>query len=144
VAASVRGAALASLGQLGDPSAVDVVLARFEDGDPMVRQIALIAAADLGDRRALGPLKKTLDAARAAVRLQLLAWLGSLAREEAAGWLASLAPDPCDLVGTSLADDLGSLERTEAGDSLAAMLEDRSVHVRRAAAIALARIGDAR
>ena len=72
----VRAAAIASLGRLEDVEALDVILARFDDLDPTVRQIAIMAAAEIGDPRALPALERALrrDDLQAAI-----AWRGARA-----------------------------------------------------------------
>ena len=50
----VRVGALVALGRLRDEASIDAILARLEDDDATVREIALIAAVDLGGERAEG------------------------------------------------------------------------------------------
>jgi HEAT repeat protein len=52
-----RAAALAGLGRLRDPSAVDSVLARLSDAAPTVRVQAVVALVELGDPRVLPQLE---------------------------------------------------------------------------------------
>ncbi|HJL19761.1 MAG TPA: HEAT repeat domain-containing protein [Sandaracinaceae bacterium LLY-WYZ-13_1] len=142
--AGVRAAAIASLGHLADADALDLVLARFEDGDPTVRQVALIAAAEIGDARAGPALRRALSSPHPEVRFQAVASVALLAPDGAVEDLAALADDPDPLVRAHLADALGALEDPRAADALAPMLEDEATEVRRAAGIALGRIGDRR
>ena len=111
---------------------------------PWCGRIALIAAAEIGDGRALGPLKRALEDERADVRFQAVASLAMLAPDHAVKPLSKRVDDDDPEVRAHLADALGSLERPEAALPLARLLEDGSPPVRRAAAVGLARIGDAR
>ena len=143
--AEVRVAALSALGALRDAGAIELVLARVEDGDPTVRQVALLAAGDIGGDRASQYMLEAVADPRPDVRFQAAGALAQLAPEGAAVALrrrARLEEDP--EVRARLADALGALEDAGSADALAALLEDATAGVRQAAAIALARVGDAR
>lgn len=140
--ASVRASAIDSLGRLKDEEVLDDVIARFEDGDPLVRQIALIAAAQIGDRRALKPLLKMLDRDEPDVRFQAVASVANLAPDEAVDPLSRMTTDVDPEVREHLAEALGSLEDAAAEPALERLVDDEEHRVRRAAAIALARTGN--
>lgn len=81
-AAAVRAQAAATLGNLGDPRAVDPLLLALDD-EPSVCRAAATALGQLGERRAVQPLLRRLrDPAREAVYLDLVAALGVLGDEE--------------------------------------------------------------
>jgi HEAT repeat protein len=140
--ATVRAAALSSIGRLRDRDALEIVLARIDDGDPTVRQIALIAAADIGDRAAFERLVQATRDDRPEVRFQAVASLATLAPELALEPLAAMVGDADREVRSHLADALGSLETPKAKTALVQLLEDDSIAVRFGAAIGLARIGE--
>ncbi len=141
--ATVRGAAIASLGQLKDVASLGDVVARFEDGDAVVRQVAVLAAGDIGDRGAVAPLKRMLRRDEPELRFQAVAALAQLAPDEAVTPLSKLVDDADPMVREHLADALGSLEDPAAEPALATLVDDEASRVRQAAAIALARTGNA-
>ena len=57
---NVRGRAADSLGKLGDPQAVEPLMAALQDENSYVRWLAAGALGVLGDPRAVGPLKELL------------------------------------------------------------------------------------
>ncbi|MCB9591415.1 MAG: HEAT repeat domain-containing protein [Sandaracinaceae bacterium] len=139
---SVRCAAIASLGQLKDAESVEVIIARFEDGDPTVRQVALIAAGEIGDERAIPALERGLRRPDAEVRFQAVASLALVQGEASIRRLTDLVDDEDHEVRAHLADALGSLETAAAIPPLRQLLADEDRRVREAASIALARCGD--
>ena len=142
VTASVRCAAIASLGRLQDKDALDGIVARFEDLDPTVRQVALISAGEIGDPRVAPTLERMLRRDEADIRFQALASLAMVAGEAALAPLRGLVDDPDAEVRAHLAEALGSLEVRGAIKPLRRLLEDSERVVREAACIALARCGD--
>lgn len=69
--AAVREAAATALGELGLPAATPALVVLFQDKNPAVRKAALAAAARVGDRRAVHPLRRLAtqkDAIGAAAR----------------------------------------------------------------------------
>jgi len=66
----VRRSAALSLGDVGDPGAMDALLPLVEDGHAEVRQAAIIALGRLGDARAFEPLARALKDGPPDVRFQ--------------------------------------------------------------------------
>jgi len=77
----VRVAAIACLGQLGDPASVEPLTAMLDDPDWEVRAAALEALGRLGDRRAFEPVAARLHDGDQEVRLQAAEALGRVGDE---------------------------------------------------------------
>jgi HEAT repeat protein len=143
--AEVRASALASLGRLRAEEARDLLLTCFEDADPTVRQVAMVAAADLEDPACLPAFVQALAAEPPEVRFQAVAVVAEQAPPGAA--LAALAPlvdDPDPEVRSHLAEALGEIDDAGTEPLLGRLVEDRARPVRFAAAVGLARRGDDR
>lgn len=144
--AGVRFAAIAAAGDLKDESALDVVLARFEDGDPSVREAAIISAARIGDReRAEKPLLRALGDARPEVRFQAAISAAELLGERARAGLAALVADDDAKVRANAIAALATLApHPPTTERLVRALTDTDAEVRLEAALALRKANDAR
>lgn len=111
---SARMAAVAELGRSRGPKVLEALLGALRDENRDVRWVAVEALGELGDRRAVQPL------------------LQYLRRKEAYRWGKRL-----------VADALGEIGGSQAVEALSAMLADGDPFVRRLAALALLRQGDA-
>lgn len=155
----VRYAALLSLGELGRAPGVAAALTRLEDGDSLVREAAVIALGQIGARvaekapaerselaaldQAFAALSSALGSERPEVRFQAIASLAEISPERAAPLLAPLLSDRDPKVRAQAAAALGDARFMEAREPLATLLGDVD-EVRHEAALALARLGDAR
>lgn len=143
-APEVRFAAVAAIGQLCDVESVELVLARFSDGEPMVREAAIIAAGQLGDMRAREPLAKALREATPEARFQAVVALAELAGEESLDDVIAALDDPDAQVRGNAVSTVAELGDERAVPHLVRRLSDSDKSVRREAALALADFGDAR
>ncbi len=109
-----RMAAIGDLGRSRDPKAVEPLLAALRDPKRDVRWAAIEALGELGDRRAVPPL------------------IQYLRRKEAYRWGKRL-----------VANALGAIGGGEAVEALTGLLADADPFVRRVAALAILRRGDA-
>jgi HEAT repeat protein len=149
---SVRYAALLSLGELGAPSAVDVLVAHLTDAESLCREAAAIALGQIHEASGPSPaawnaLVTALGAPEPEVRFQAIASLAELDAARAAASVAPLLDDGDGKVRAQAAAALG-----DAGDAtyvagyvdrLARLLDDTD-DVRHEAALALARLHDRR
>lgn len=108
-----RMAAVAELGRVKDPKALDALLAALRDPNRDVRWTAVEALGEVGDRRAIQPLVQYLR------------------RKEAYRWGKRL-----------VANALGAIGGREGIDTLSALLADPDPFVRRCAALSLLRFED--
>ncbi len=142
--AAVREHALRGLGYLDAESQLPLILARFEDGVPSVRQVAIITAGHLGGPVAEHAIREALESRHADVRFQAVMGVASLALPDATQVIAPLLADADAEVRAHAAEALGKLGDRGAADALAAMLDDDEAEPRREAALALASLGDPR
>jgi HEAT repeat protein/CheY-like chemotaxis protein len=168
--AGVRQTHIRSLGEQGDPRAVEPLIATLQDQNPPVRQAACEALGMLGERRALKPLLGALADGDRNVR-QAAAWaLGELGDEKAVQHLSGALRDDDTYVQRTAIRSLGKIwdlpaliklgdedryvgwegarELTDLADPrtvepLITVLQDEHRSVRRAAAAALAKLGEA-
>jgi HEAT repeat protein len=147
--ASVRYAALLSLGELAAAAAVGTLAAHLADVEPLCREAAAIALGQLGAAggdAAWTALAAALTAAEPEVRFQAIASLAEIDAARAAPLVLPLCTDADAKVRAQAAAALG-----DAGDdgdgrhraALAQLLDDVR-EVRHEAALALARLGDRR
>jgi len=156
--ADVRGAALSALGILRARQHVERIASRVDDGDSTVRQLAVVALAEVGGERALQALRGAATSPYADVRYQgLLGVLSLDAREgfrlalDALGsddpWIASeaaeqlgrlFARDPDERTPSPLGED----DRARALVALRGRTDEAAPRVAVAAAMALLRAGD--
>ncbi len=141
----IRVMALAGLGRIGDPAALDAVLPRFDDEIGTVREVAVIAAAQLRDPRALPRIRRAMADERPEVRFQAVISLAELEGEDARVALFAALVDDDAHVRANAAIALATLEADEpTADRLAKLLKDPDATVRLEVALALAKHGDAR
>jgi len=140
---SVRYAALLSLGELASSASLALVAAALDDAEPLCREAAAIALGELGNTEAWTPLESSIDSPYAEVRFQVIASLTQLDLTRAAPLIRPLLGDDDPKVRAQAAAALGDAGAQEAGEELAALLDD-TLAVRHEAALALARLGDAR
>ncbi len=132
----IRWGAAHALGELGDARAVDPLIAALKDAE--VRKAAAEALGKIGDVRALKPLLATLRDSDLDVREAVVEALDQIGYkpgkyENAAWyWIAKKEWDQCVALGAP------------ALKPLLAVLKDSDLDVRKAAAYALGKIGDAR
>jgi len=141
------GLLMRALGRLGDPRAVEPLLAALSQVNPHVRQDAATALGLIGDPQAIGPLidafrvesGDTEDITAWQNAAQALARLGAPAIEPL---IAALADEDWN-VRTWSADALGLLGSPQAVGPLISALSDAERQVRIDATVALGKIGDA-
>jgi len=147
--AGVRGSAANALGELGDARAVEPLIACLKDQDWGVRVSITEALGKLGDARAVEPLIACMKDNNAKVRYGASVALGKLgdarATEPLITYIASLdGKSQEDFIRRSdAANALVKLGKS-AVEPLIPFLKDRNVDVRRGAAEALGKLGDAR
>lgn len=157
--ASVRTAALTTLGALDARHLLDAIAARLDDDESTVRQMAAVALSDLGGDRALEALRAALRHRHEDVRYQAL--LGIVRAAPAEGFAESIKvlDDADPWIASEGAEQLGYLldphrealvelsadERARALDALRRVSDDRDpdrLRVAVLAAIARVRAGD--
>ena len=138
----VRYAAIAALGLLRDGDAIDEVVERFADLDASVREVAVIAAAQIGGETAVEALRRALHGGTPEMRFQAVAGVAERCPAEAAAELRGFLGDPDGEVRGQTARALASLGDGGSADAIAKLLDDRAARFE--AALALASLGDAR
>ncbi|GAB4206216.1 MAG: hypothetical protein OHK0013_22670 [Sandaracinaceae bacterium] len=143
--ATVRTMAIAALGRLRDPRPLEVVLARFSDGEGSVREAAVMAAGEIGGERAREALRRAVSDERPDVRFQAVAAYAVVAGEDARPALAVALGDEDPLVRASAVESLATLGPSDdARTRIARLLSDRAPEVVDEAALALGQMGDRR
>lgn len=147
----VRAAAAVGLADLGARDAVPLLLRAVDDDDAYVRQMVLSSLGELADARALPRLRRALSDKRPEMRYQAIIAFGRVEGDAAEVGQALLAAtnDEDDAV-VHIALRIAE-ERLDAGEELdshlvtraRALLDSTSPHVALAAAIVLAKAGDA-
>jgi HEAT repeat protein len=137
--ADVKGALLAALGVLGEPSAADLAARELADPRPGVRAAALDAAAALAKDRALPHLARALGDPSALVRRRAVVLLGFTRGDGADDALASALSDRDAGVARAAAAALAGRPSARAQGALARALDHREAAVRGAASRAVAR-----
>lgn len=148
---SVRAAAAVTLADVKGVEALPALLLAVEDADTHVRQMAITALGEIGDARATGRLRRALSDERPEVRFQAVIAFPRVCahRADAIDAVLQATHDDDPLVchiALRMVEELGesSGDLPAAGLSRArALLEHPSALVRAAAAILLARGGDA-
>ncbi len=142
--ARVRCAALAALGQLAEPSALDEVVACFEDPACEVREVAALTTSQIGGAAAVKALRQALCSSAPEVRFQAVAGLSEMQPDACERDLLPLLDDPDAEVRAQVAAALGCLGHGHLSGHLARLLTDDAASVRIESALALASLGDAR
>jgi len=148
------------LGRIGDPGAVEPLIAALQDEDPLLRGAAAEALGKIGDSRAYEPLMAMLQDRHQGVRGVASRALGQLGDPRAIEHLVGSAGqgDQTNAETTSVLSRLASEDRgtrelafeslalmgESAVDTLIEALDEESAKVRHGAAEALGKIGDAR
>lgn len=143
--APVREAALEAAAELSLPRFLTPA-SRLVVDDPHsgVRHAAACLLGSVGGGEAHDRLVEASEDARPDVRFSAIVGLGLLADPVDAGvFVARLADEDAEVRAIS-ADALGELGARDASDAIALLLEDSSPEPSRSAALALARLGDAR
>lgn len=151
---SVRAAAALALADIKGVEALPALLLAMEDDEPNVRQMAITALGEIGDPRATERLRRALSDERPEVRFQaVIAFPRVCARRaDAIASLMKATHDDDALVchiAVRMAEELAGDERGEGLEDEVAkrareLLEHAAPMVRIAAAVLLARAGDAR
>lgn len=149
--AIVRAAAAVALADLGASESIAPLLTHVEDDDPHVREMALVALGEIGDRRALPRLRRALGDTRPEVRYQAVIAFARVEKdddEDAARALVRASEDEdmnVRYVALRSAEERFADAQPEPVRAAAARrLDDPEPDVANAAAILLARGGDAR
>jgi HEAT repeat protein len=138
---SVRATALAGLGMLGAPEALPRVLKALREEPPEVRELAALAAAQIGGEEAM---REALHSDAPQVRFQAVAALAELTPEGVLHDVLPLLNDPDAEVRAQVIAALASLQAAHLAGHFAGALEDDSPLVRLEAALALAALRDKR
>ena len=141
--ATVRLAAVQSLGSLQDPRAVDaLVQALRTDTDARVREAAAEALGEIDSPRAVAGLVAALGSEKVAAVRAKIAWaLGEIDDARAVEALGAAVRDPEAEVRRQVVWALGELESPTAVPMLTPALKDADVETRKQAAWALGEIG---
>jgi HEAT repeat protein len=142
--AHVRAEASASLGAIGDDSAVPALIARLTDGDAAVRQSAAIALGSIGHADSFAPLVQALREGPADLRFQAATSLAEVDPARAYDPLVAALDDRDPQVVSAIALSLGAVGDGRAAGHLVRLLDHREADVRFDAAYALAQLGDGR
>lgn len=143
--ASVRLAAVNSLGALGDPRAIAALSkALRDDSDARVREAAAHSLGEIDDVRAVPALNEALKVEKvAAVKEQIVRALGEIDDPSAVAGIMTVVKDPSIPVRRAAAWALGELEDASAVPALLSMVRDEDAEVRRHVAEALGNLENA-
>ena len=139
--AGVRRAAAHSLGQLGDPRAVQPLIVVLADSDAEVRSAVVDALADLEDPRAIGPIAGLLKDPVTDVRHNALSALSHWEKGVPTAPVVALLDDPSADIRHEAVDLLEHLHARSAGGAIARLIHDPSADVRSAVVQALGNLG---
>ena len=139
----VRTEAAASLGELGEASAIPALVKRLDDGVPAVRQAAAIALGGIRHADGFEPLAEALRGGPADLRFQAATSLAEIDPERAYDPLVAALGDRDPQVVGAAALSLGAIGDKRAIAVLAPLLERGNTGARFDAAYALAELGDA-
>ena len=140
--ATVRLAAVESLGNLSDPRAVDALLVALKgDTDARVREAAAEALGEIDSPRAVPGLIAALGSEKVGAVRAKIAWaLGEIDDKRAVEALGAVVRDPDVEVRRQAVSALGELESAAAVPMLIPALKDADVETRKQAASALGEI----
>jgi HEAT repeat protein len=134
---SVRVAVARSLGSLGDPSALPVLVNLLRDPQPLVRAAAVRALGTFADPSTVDPLTRALSDADWHVRWEAADILGRLKNRSASPALQAALQDAHWYVRRAAAEALGKIGDPSAAAALGAAQADSHWYVRQTAAAAL-------
>ena len=140
----VRAEACASLGDLGDTSALPPLIRRLDDGAAAVRQNAAIALGTLAQPEGFEPLAQALRDGPADLRFQAATSLAEIDQARAFDPLLAALDDRDPQVVAAAALSLGAIGDPRAVVPLVERLEHASAATRFDLAYALAELGDPR
>jgi HEAT repeat protein len=140
---NVRRDAAVVLGELGDPRAVEPLIAALRNKDWEMLQVAVEALVKIG-RPTVGPLIAALGDEDSYVRQAAAVALGAIGDPRAVEPLSAALRDGNSYVRRAAAEALGRLGGPHAVGPLIAALRDEDERIREAAAEALGRLGDPR
>jgi HEAT repeat protein len=138
----VRAEACASLGELGEPSALAMLVRRLDDGVAAVRQHAAIALGSLRHPDGFAPLARALRDGPADLRFQAATSLAEIDPARAYDPLIAALDDGDPQVVSAAALSLGAIGDARAVPRLVEALAHREPATRFDAAYALAELGD--
>jgi HEAT repeat protein len=140
----VRAEACASLGDLGDASALPMLIRRLGDGAPPVRQNAAIALGSLAHPDGFEPLAEVLKEGAPDLRFQAATSLAEIDQVRAFDPLVAALEDGDPQVVAAAALSLGAIGDARAVPLLVGKLDHREASTRFDVAYALAELGDPR
>jgi len=131
----VRRDAAMALGEVGDPAAMEPLIAALRDPKQDVRDAASVAIGNLGgDPRAVGVVAETLKNGNSIARGEAAAALGKIRHKTGVEHLLAALTDQDYYVRQSAALSLGQIGDPKAVAALAHTLKDEDKDVRQAAA----------
>jgi HEAT repeat protein len=139
----VRVTAIATLGRLGDPRGVPVVIGGLSDKDDKVRMESARTLAIMGDPRAIEPLIGALKDANPDVRFESAAALGAYRDGRSLAPLTALLSDKDARVSAAAAETLARMRDPRATRLLVGYLASPDWQLRARAAQVLMRVPDA-
>ena len=140
----VRAEACASLGTLGDASALPLLIKRLDDGSPPVRQNAAIALGTLAHPDGFAPLAQALGDGPADLRFQAATSLAEIDQARAYDPLVAALEDRDPQVVAAAALSLGAIGDARATPLLVGKLDHADAATRFDVAYALSELGDPR
>ncbi len=140
---SVGSAAALGLSSIGN-RAVEPLIATLQTDDAQIRQRAVVALGEIGDRRATEPLVTLLGDEDKAVRSAAVQALGNIGDRRATEPLITALSDDDPEVRRNAARSLAQIGGREVVEPLLAALSDNNAMVRLGAAQALGEVGGSR
>ena len=140
----VRAEACASLGTLGDASALPLLIKRLDDGSPPVRQNAAIALGTLAHPDGFAPLAQALSDGPADLRFQAATSLAEIDQARAYEPLVAALDDRDPQVVAAAALSLGAIGDPRATPLLVGKLDHADAATRFDVAYALSELRDPR
>lgn len=139
----VRAEACASLGSLGDTTAIPLLVRRLDDGVTVVRQNAAIALGSIGHADGFESLAEALRAGPADLRFQAATSLVEIDARRAYGPIVASLEDRDPQVVAAAALSLGAIGNREAIPQLLRQIDHLNDSTRFDVAYALSELGDA-
>ena len=138
----IRRDAAKALGEIGDATAMEPLIAALKDPKKDVRDAAVEAIAKIGgDPRAVAAFAEPLKNGNSIAREEAASSLGKIRHKSAVEHLIPALKDEDCFVRQSAAASLGKIGDPSAVEALAQTLKDEDKDVRQTAAIALGEIG---